>query len=306
MKALLICPAERPGAATLAPRRSLAALPFLGLSVVEHWMQHFALHGAKRVTILAADRPNEIAALVDDGARWGLEVEVVPVADEPSIEEARARHRGGDTDWLATPLDVVMADRLPALPNHRPFASLADFFATARDLIPHTLTPDRVGLHEVRPGIWFGFHARVASTAQLRAPCWIGEDTYVGPGAIIGPNAVLENRVLVEEGAHVFDSIVGPDTFVGGVTEIAHSIAWGNQLIDWRTGSSVRVVEEFLLCSLEKTSRQLSPTAWARAKAGTLSRALTLPVNGLLRRARSSLSAPPAQTPRAADSRVPF
>lgn len=306
MKALLICPAERSGVATLAQRRSLAALPCLGLGIVEHWLQHFARHGAKRVTILASDRPNEIAALVDDGARWGLTAEVVPVADEPSIDEARARHRGSETDWLAAPLDIVVADHLPALPNHRPFYSLAHFFATARDLIPHTLTPDRVGLHEVRPGIWFGFHARVAPTAQLRAPCWIGDDTYVGPGAIIGPNAVLENRVLVEEGAHVFDSIVGPDTFVGGVTEIAHSIAWGKQLIDWRTGSSVRVAEDFLLCSLEKSPRRLSPTAWARTQAGHLSRALTMPVNGLLRRARSSLSAPPAQTPRAADSRVPF
>lgn len=306
MKALLICPAERPGVATLAQRRPLAALPLLGLSVVEHWLQHFALHGASRVTILAPDRPNEIAALVDDGARWGLEAEVVPVADEPAPDEARARHRGRSDDWLPAPLDVVVADHLPALPNHRPFYSLADFFVTARDLIPHALTPDRVGLHEVRPGVWFGFHARVAPTAQLRPPCWIGDDTYVGPGAIIGPNAVLESRVLVEEGAHVFDSIVGPDTFVGGVTEIAHSIAWGSQLIDWRTGSSVRVAEDFLLCSLEKTGHPLSPAAWARAKAGTLSRALTLPVNGLLRRARSSLSAPPTQTPRAADSRVPF
>lgn len=304
MKALLICPAERPGVATLAPRRPLAALPLLGLSVVEHWLQHFALHGASHVTILAPDRPNEIAALVDDGTRWGLEAEIVPVADEPRPDEARARHRGRSADWLPAPLDVVVADRLPALPNHRPFYSLADFFATARDLIPHALTPDRVGLHEVRPGVWFGFHARVAPTAQLRPPCWIGDDTYVGPGAIIGPNAVLESRVLVEEGAHVFDSIVGPDTFVGGVTEIAHSLACGSQLIDWRTGSSVRVAEDFLLCSLEKTGHPLSPAAWARAKAGTLSRALALPVNGLLRRARSSLSAPP-QTPRAADNRVP-
>ncbi|MBI2512580.1 MAG: hypothetical protein HYV96_11410 [Opitutae bacterium] len=306
MKALLICPAERPGVATLAQRRALAALPFLGLGLVEHWLQHFALRGAKRVTILAADRANEIAALVDDGARWGLETEVVPVANEPFIDEARARHRGRDTGWLPEPFDVVVADRLPALPNHRPFYSLADFFATTRDLMPHALTPDRVGLHEVRPGVWFGFHARVAPNAQLRAPCWIGDDTYVGPGAIIGPNAVLENRVLVEEGAHVFDSIVGPDTFVGGVTEIAHSIAWGGQLTDWLPGSSVRVAEDFLLCSLEKSPHAASPAAWARAKVGTLSRAIATPVSGLLRRARSSLSAPPPQTPGAVDSRVPF
>lgn len=306
MKALLICPAERPGVATLVQRRTPAALPFLGLSLVEHWLQHFALLGARRVTILAPDRANEIVTLVADGARWGLAVEVVPVEGEPPSDVARARHRGSDTDWLPAPFDVVVADRLPALPDHRPLASLADFFAATRDLMPHALTPDRVGLREVQPGIWVGLRARVAPDAQLHAPCWIGDDTYVGPGAIIGPNAILENRVLVEDGAHVFDSIVGPDTFVGGVTEIAHSIAWGSQLTDWLAGSTVRVAEAFLLCSLEKSPRRLSPGTWARTKAATLTRAFTVPVSGLLNRARSSLAPPPPQTPRAANSRVPF
>lgn len=307
MKSLLICPAERPGVATLAPRRALAALPFLGRSLVEHWLQHLALHGATRVTILAADRPHEIAAAVDDGARWGLEVEVVPVDAEPPADVARVRHRGNDSGWLAAPLDVVVADRPPALPEHRPLASLADFFSTVRDLIPHALTPDRVGVREIRPGVWLGLRARVAPDAQLRGPCWIGDDTYVGSGAVIGPNAILENRVLVEDGAQVFDSIVGPDTFVGGVTEVAHSIAWGPQLIDWLTGSQLRIAEEFLLCSLERSSRTRSPAEWARAKAGSLSRALTEPVNSLLRRARTTLAAPPPPpAPRAADSRVPF
>lgn len=304
MKALLICPAERSEITALAQRRPLATLPFLGQSLLEYWLQHVAALGARRVVVLAADRPAEIVALTGDGARWGLEVEVVAVEREPSVEEARARHQADDDAvWLTAPNDVIVADRPPQAPHLRPLESYADWFAAARDYIPHALTPDRVGLREVRPGVWLGFHAHVAPTAQLIAPCWIGDDAYVGAGAVIGPNAILENRVVVEGGAHVFDSVVGPDTFVGGVTEVGHSLAWGSQLVNWLTGSTLRVTEEYLLCSLERTRTPLSPTNWIRRKAGTLTRALAAPVHGVLRRAQA-IPAPTA-SPRPIGSRAP-
>lgn len=304
MKALLICPAERSAVTALAQRRPLATLPFLGQSLLEYWLQHLATLGAKRVLVLAADRPGDIAALTGDGARWGLQVDVVAAASEPTVAEARARHQADDDDaWLAAPNDIVVVDHPPLAPTLRPLESYADWFAAARDWIPHALTPDRVGLREVRPGVWLGFHAHIAPTAQLIGPCWIGDDAYVGPGAIIGPNAVLENRVLVEGGAHIFDSVIGPDTFVGGVTEVGHSLAWGSQLINWLSGSTLRVTEEYLLCSLEPLRTPLSPTNWIRRKAGVLTRTFAAPVHGVLRRARTLHA--PTPSPRPLGSRVP-
>jgi hypothetical protein len=48
-------------------------------------------------------------------------------------------------------------------------------------------------------------------------------------------------------------SIVGMDTFVGQCAEIAGSLAWGDTLVNLETGSSTKVPDRFLLCSLRRT-----------------------------------------------------
>lgn len=298
MKALLICPAERPALTALAQRQPLAALPVLGLSLVEYWLQHFAALGATQVTVLASDRPGTIAALVGDGARWGLEVEVVPVRREPSCAEARAEYCDSDDGpWLAAPHDVVAADFLPGLPGSRLFGSYADLFATALAWMPHARTPDRVGLRELRPGVRVGFHARISPAARIEAPCWIGDDVFVGAGAVIGPHSILENRVLVEAGAQVHDSMIGPDTFVGGISEVAHSLAWGHLLIDWRSDSVLRVQDDFLLGSLERMPVSFTPRKPLHEKTGALTRVFSSPFAGLMR------GSTPATAPRPAGTR---
>lgn len=302
MKTVLICPAERPALAALAQRRPLVTVPLLGLSLLDYWLQHLASLGATQATVVVADRPAAVAAHLGEGARWGIDVELVGVDAEPSRAAAYAQYREDERGaWLEAPNDLVVIDHLPALPRRRPLDSYADWFATARDFIPFALTPDRVGLRELRPGVWVGLRTRLAPTAQLVAPCWIGDDAYVGPNARVGPHVILEERVLVEAGARIADSIVGPDTFVGGVTEIRQSFAWGNQLVNWRSGSTLRVAEDFLLCSLESKPRGFTPVAWWRRKAEALARVIASPASGLLRREPLA----PSATPRPAGSRAP-
>jgi NDP-sugar pyrophosphorylase family protein len=305
MKALLILPAERPALSALAQRRPLAALPFLGQSIVEYWLQHLAARGARHVIVLAADRRGVISALVDDGARWGLEVDVVQSKCEFTLAEAREyfREMEDDEPWLDAPLDIITADTLPGLSSHQPMESYVEWFRAACAWMPHALTPDRVGLRELRPGVWLGFHARVSPDAQIEGPCWIGDDVRVGPGAIIGPNTILENRVYVEAGAHLHDCIVGPDTFVGGMTELGHSIAWGDLLIDWRTGSNIHVREDFLLCSLEQPPPHIAASRWLRRNAGQLTRAIAGQVTTFWRRTPERAPSPPAGAPRPEGSR---
>jgi hypothetical protein len=42
MKAVLICPADRPAVAKLAEVAPLPNLPILGESLVEYWLEHLA------------------------------------------------------------------------------------------------------------------------------------------------------------------------------------------------------------------------------------------------------------------------
>ena len=55
---------------------------------------------------------------------------------------------------------------------------------------------------------------------------------------------------------------VAPDTFVGELTDLNHSVARGSTLIDWRDGSRVDVPDQFLLCSLRQR-RPAAPRAHA-------------------------------------------
>jgi hypothetical protein len=89
----------------------------------------------------------------------------------------------------------------------------------------------------------------------------------IGAGSFIGPDAVIEDRCVVDEMARVSRSWVGPDTFVGSMTSVAHSLAWGPILTDWQSDSSLRVPDAFLLASLngsDALSKKVAPFPGAK------------------------------------------
>src|SRR6185369_3568118 len=100
-------------------------------------------------------------------------------------------------------------------------------------------------------GVWAGLRTQIAPTAELHAPCWIGDNVRVGDGAVIGPNVIIESNSFVEPRATIRDSYVGPGTFVGAFTDIEQSIALGNTLVSWKYDSVLKVPDEFLLSSLD-------------------------------------------------------
>ena len=250
MRALLISPDERKSVAQLAEHAPLAILPILGKSLVEYWLAHLAALGAEEVLVLAVDRPGQVRDAVGDGARWGLRVTVLAEKRELTPDEARAKHQADGAAWLPAPNDVNLLDYLPGLPQRPLFTSYTDWFAAVRELLPNALTPDRIGVHELRPGVWVGMHAHIAADVKLIAPCWIGERAWIEAGVVIGPNAVLEREVVIARGAEVSQSVIGPQTFVGQFTEVRNSLACGSTLVNWERDSCLKVTDEFLLCSL--------------------------------------------------------
>lgn len=255
MKALLICPSIRPAVPQLAEDVPLALVPILGECVASHWIEHLAALGARHVQVIAADRPAEVRAMLGDGARWGVRIEVTAASVEPTPAEAATRFRPADEPgWLPAPHDIVLMSHLPGCPELPLFESYASWFAALLAWIPLALTPARVRVSELRPGIWVGRRAHISATAELIAPCWIGDQVFVEPGAIVGPGAIIEDRSVVEDEARVTHSWVGPDTFVGPMTSVASSLAWGSSLTNWRSDSSLRVPDPFLMCSLARST----------------------------------------------------
>jgi hypothetical protein len=278
MKAVLICPAERPAVQPLADVVPLVNLQILSKPLIVYWLEHLVTLGAKEVRVLAADRPEQIRALLGDGSRWGLKIEVLPEQRELNIPEARAKYRKNENgSWLADPNDFLLADHFPGLPGYPLFASYEGWFTAVQAWMTRIAAANQVGAREMKPGVWVGLRARIAANVQLRAPCWIGSHTMIGPDTVIGPMAIIEDRSMVEANVEVTDSVIGPETFVGELTELRNSLAHGSTLINWRSGSCTTIPDAFLMCSLGQRGRRLKSGNLIGKVAALAAMILTLP-----------------------------
>lgn len=280
MKALLLCPEQRPAVSRLAEVCPLVLVPLMGKTLLDYWLDHLADQGVTHVYVVAADRPEQVRAWIGEGPRWSMKVEVATEPRELTPAEARARYRGNDRlGWLPEPDDIRVIDCLPGQPDWPRFTSYGDWFVSTKHWLPRAAAaPDRVGLREVKPGVWIGLRSRVAGDAELVAPCWIGENTFVGERAKVGPGAIVENGAVIAGHTDIEDSVVGPETFIGEWTELKNSIAWGSTLINWRTDSCTRVPDAFLMCALSHRPAAVRAARWPGRLLAMLVMLLTLPV----------------------------
>jgi NDP-sugar pyrophosphorylase family protein len=251
---VLICPGARPAVLELAQRAPLALSPILGKTLLEHWLDHLADNGVRRVCLVASDRPEQLRAWLGDGVRWELKVELMAEAGELKIAEARAKYSEKDRfDPRARHDDVWVMDFLPGAPERPLFQSYAAWFMAVTRRMPQAASaPDRIGVRKLQSGVWAGMHSRISPDAHLRPPCWLGENVLIGPRAIVGPDAIVEDGTVLAADAEVANSIVGPGTYVGEFAEVKNSLASGSTLINWQTGSCIQVPDAFLLSPLDQ------------------------------------------------------
>lgn len=283
MKTILICPNQASGLTVLADQKPVPTLPLLGEAFISAWMHSLATENFREVRIITTDPVEKIEEFTGDGSRWGLKVDIHHEVQDLQPDEARKRYRADSAkDWAPEPRDVIEANHLPGMPEHKLFASYASWFEAMSAWLPRVATSRRVGLREIAPGVWAGRRSKIARTARLVGPCWIGEHVQVGKSTVIGPNSFLESQVMIEEGCSVQESWVGPETFLGALAELQGSLAWGNVLINWKNGSHTIVPDPFLLSSL-------TDSAEAEEKAA-LRRPSEVPQSGLARRIEGVIS----------------
>lgn len=257
MKSILICPNEASGIPVLADSRPLVTIPLLGESFLSYWLQHLASERVKEVRIITTDPVGDIFAVTGNGSRWGLKVEIFHEVRELTIAEARKRYRPPyETDWPAEPNDVMVANHFPGVPGHAVFESYASWFKALGLWLPQLTAARRVGAREIEPGVWVGRRCKIAKSAKLMAPCWLGHHVQVGGSSVVGPMAFLEDQVVIEKQATITNSWVGPETFVGTLTELKDSLAWGSLLVNWKTGSHIVIPDPFLMTSLAAKPRE--------------------------------------------------
>jgi hypothetical protein len=274
MKTILICPNQTTGIPVLAESTPIANLPLIGESFVGYWLEHLASRQATEVRLITSDDPEKIREIVGNGSRWGINLEIFHEVRDLSAAEARKRYRPDyETDWL--PEDVIEADHLPGLPEHKLYSSYANWFTGLSLWLPFVCQSNRIGMRQIQDGVWAGRRTKIGEGAQLRAPCWLGDNVRIGKNSIIGPFAFIENQVVVDQSAEIANSWIGPDTFVGTLTRVHESLGWGSLLINWKSGSHILVPDSFLMSSLTQNPRR---EAVARLKERTVVAAKNSPL----------------------------
>lgn len=244
MNAVLILPDQRDAAGFARRIKPLALLPFMGRELLDLWLEKLASEGVKHVTLLAADRPEEIRRAMGNGGRWGIKFQLIPVPREPSEDEARALF-GVDEDTR-----VLKLETLPSMPTQPLWESTEGLYDVMRRLFRHAETGTSLTMRRMASDVFVSTRARISSTAVIEGPAWIGPQVIVGENAHILPGSIIEKAAYIDRDATVRGSWVGPKTYVGAMTEISHSFAWGDGLENWRLASFIEITDDFLLASL--------------------------------------------------------
>jgi len=246
MNAILICPDHREAAGFARRMKPLALMPFMGRTLLDLWLEKLARDGVQHITLLAADRPDQIRRAVGNGGRWGLKLSIISVAGEPEIDVARA--------LFATDAEtrVLKLDTLPALPEKPLWESTESLFGLLMEKFTHVEPTSRLTMRRIAPDVFVSTRARIAPTAIIEGPAWIGPQVIIGPHAHIMPGSIIEDAAYIDRHATVRGSWIGPKTYVGAMTEVTHSFAWGSGLENWRLASFIEVTDDFLLASLKQ------------------------------------------------------
>ncbi|WP_395741428.1 sugar transferase [Prosthecobacter sp.] len=248
MDVFIICPDYRKSAGFARRIRPLALLPVLGRTLLDLWLEHLAAAGVTHATILAADRPHEVRAAVDQGGRWGLTVTVLSVKREPSIEETRLRFTGRDTSGRVP--NIITLDTLPDMPHRPLWESSAALFDIMLDTLRGTPPESHLTMREIAPEVHVSTRAQVASTAMIEGPVWIGPQVIIGEHAQIRAGTIIEDAAYIDRHAIVSESWVGPSTYVGALTNVQTSFAWGGGIENWKKAAFLEVTDDFLLTNL--------------------------------------------------------
>lgn len=276
MDVFIICPDYRKSAGFARHIRPLALWPVLGRTLLDLWLEHLAAEGITHATILAADRPHEIRQAVEHGGRWGLSITVLAVRREPSIEETRLRFTGKDSSGRAP--NIITLDTLPSMPDKPLWESSAALFDIMLSSLRETPPEAHLTMREIAPEVHVSTQARIAATAKIEGPVWIGPQVIVGDNAQILAGTVIEEAAYIDRHAIVSESWVGPSTYVGALTNVQNSFAWGGGIENWRKGTFLEVTDDFLLTNLAHQPFGGVRSGWFARIAGLLLMLLTAPL----------------------------
>lgn len=215
--------------------------PVCGKPVLAYWLDEAVRLEAASITIFARDRPHLIRAWLDRGEYWSKKIGVIP-SDPPPGAVVHTMSGLPGSEEAQLPEELVA--RWAAL--HRRALTVRESGALLID-------------REISPGVWAGPGAAIDSTAVLQAPCWIGPRARVGARCRLGPNVFVARRAVLDDDVEAEDAVVCEDTYIGRHTQLEMCAAQGGLLLNWKLGTAVNILDDFILADLGPGTLRPSP-----------------------------------------------
>lgn len=108
---------------------------------------------------------------------------------------------------------------------------------------------------ERESNVWISRNVVIHPTVELVPPLYIGPNSRLNRGVRIGPNVVIEGECIVDSDTTIEHSLITAGSYVGQGLELNKALVDHNLLINVRLGTSVDVVESFLLGGLKQVRR---------------------------------------------------
>ncbi len=244
-----------------APRAPAASrMPILGNDVLHSWMERVRKLGVQSLWLASGARADAATTALAEFARQGIErllvIELKSYAEMDLSDLLRfhceRRNPVTEAHDAGGQLGVRLLDR-PALratgEKHEPccsaiegartpyqFSGYAKRILSARErqeLVGDGLTGAcamrPVGT-QIREQVWIGEGVKVATSARIIGPTYIGARTIVTAGTTIGPFASVERDCVVDCGTTVERSTVLPDTYLAPGLLIRNGLVDGGHL----------------------------------------------------------------------------
>lgn len=96
----------------------------------------------------------------------------------------------------------------------RDMGTLSSYMQAINDVLTGKVSHIDLGDHR-GDGIWTGSEVEIASDAILRGPIYLGHRVKINNGVIIQGPTVVHDNTIVDQGARVDRSVIGPSYFVG-------------------------------------------------------------------------------------------
>jgi NDP-sugar pyrophosphorylase family protein len=161
-----------------------------------------------------------------------------------------------DLPDIGAMIQTLTTGGLTAKTYHAPCAyqlidTIKDYSAVTKRILCRDFTTLAIPGKEISPGLWIGRNVSIHPEAELIPPLLIGHSSIIKKRVSLA-QSVIGDRVMVDQGAVIHNSIILDETYVGTNLDIKEMVIKKTFMLQVPSGVHVCVSDEVILGDLQK------------------------------------------------------